>query len=66
MSQPGSLPKTTSSQVAKVVRVIGKPYEALGDVFKDGLDKELDVGRLNAEIQAGNSVWSRVRLSLSN
>ncbi|KAL8628559.1 hypothetical protein Q9189_005744 [Teloschistes chrysophthalmus] len=52
---PGSLPKTTSSQVAKVVRVIGKPYEALGDVFKDGLDKELDVGRLNAEIQAGNS-----------
>ncbi|KAI4101858.1 MAG: hypothetical protein L6R37_004733 [Teloschistes peruensis] len=60
---PSSLPKTTRSQVAKVVRVMGKPYEALGDVFKDGLDKELDVRRLNAEIQAGN--WD-TNLSIVN
>ncbi|KAI4236072.1 MAG: hypothetical protein LQ352_008039 [Teloschistes flavicans] len=56
---PGSLPKTTSSQVAKQVRILGKAYESLGYTFKDGLDKELDVRRLNAEIHAGNRVWSK-------
>ncbi|KAL8722374.1 MAG: hypothetical protein Q9181_007504 [Wetmoreana brouardii] len=55
---PGSLPKTTSPQVAKYVRILGKPYEALGIVFKDGLDKDLDVRRLNAELHAGNQKWS--------
>ncbi|KAL9593317.1 MAG: hypothetical protein Q9179_005947 [Wetmoreana sp. 5 TL-2023] len=44
--------------LAKHVRILGKPYEALGIVFKDGLDKELDVRRLNAEIHAGNQKWS--------
>ncbi|KAI4183900.1 MAG: hypothetical protein L6R41_005122 [Letrouitia leprolyta] len=55
---PGSLPKTTTSQVAKQVRTLGKPYEALGEIFKDGQSKELDARRLNAEIHAGNQKWS--------
>ncbi|KAL8934669.1 MAG: hypothetical protein Q9216_005789 [Gyalolechia sp. 2 TL-2023] len=55
---PGSLPKTTSSQVAKQVRTLGKPYEALGDIFKDGQSKELDARRLNAEVHVGNQKWS--------
>ncbi|KAL8950474.1 MAG: hypothetical protein Q9222_003489 [Ikaeria aurantiellina] len=55
---PDSLPKTTSSQVAKQLRTLGKPYEALGDIFRDGLTKENDVRRLNAEIHVGNQKWS--------
>ncbi|KAI4139312.1 MAG: hypothetical protein L6R39_006359 [Caloplaca ligustica] len=54
---PGSLPKTTSPQVAKQVRTLGKPYEALGEVFKDSLAKEIDVRRLNAEVHNGNHRW---------
>ncbi|KAL8765422.1 MAG: hypothetical protein Q9209_007490 [Squamulea sp. 1 TL-2023] len=46
---PGSLPRTTNSQVAKNVRSLGKPYEALGIIFKEGISKEQDVRRLNAE-----------------
>lgn len=55
---PGSLPKTVTSQVAKQLRTLGKPYEALGEIFKDGQSKELDARRLNAEIHAGNQKWS--------
>ncbi|KAL8831767.1 MAG: hypothetical protein Q9170_005157 [Blastenia crenularia] len=55
---PGSLPKTTASQVAKQVRTLGKPYEALEDIFKDGQSKELDMRRLNAEVQVGSQKWS--------
>lgn len=58
--QPGSLPKTTSPQVAKQVRTLGKPYEALGEVFKDSLAKEIDVRRLNAEVHNGNHRWVAV------
>ncbi|KAL8965695.1 MAG: hypothetical protein Q9197_006380 [Variospora fuerteventurae] len=54
---PGSLPKTTSPQVAKNVRALGRPYEALGEIFKEGLAKEQDVRRLNAEIHTGHQRW---------
>ncbi|KAL9596924.1 MAG: hypothetical protein Q9219_005487 [cf. Caloplaca sp. 3 TL-2023] len=54
---PDSLPKTTSSQVAKQVRTLGKPYEALADIFKEGQSKEHDMHRLYAEIQIGNHRW---------
>ncbi|KAI4172987.1 MAG: hypothetical protein LQ348_006662 [Seirophora lacunosa] len=54
---PGALPKTTSPQVAKNVRALGRPYEALGEIFKDGLAKEQDVRRLNAEIHTGHPRW---------
>ncbi|KAI4112890.1 MAG: hypothetical protein LQ345_006027 [Seirophora villosa] len=54
---PGALPKTTSPQVAKNVRALGRPYEALGEIFKDGLAKEQDVRRLNAEIHTGHPQW---------
>ncbi|KAL8710885.1 MAG: hypothetical protein Q9220_004690 [cf. Caloplaca sp. 1 TL-2023] len=55
---PDSLPKTTSSQVIRQVRTLGKPYEALGEIFWDGVSKENDVRRLNAEIHVGNQKWS--------
>ncbi|KAI4134601.1 MAG: hypothetical protein LQ341_006003 [Variospora aurantia] len=54
---PASLPKTTSPQVAKNVRALGRPYEALGEIFKEGLAKEQDVRRLNAEIHTGHQRW---------
>ncbi|KAL8688945.1 MAG: hypothetical protein Q9218_005270 [Villophora microphyllina] len=56
---PSSLPKTTSNQVAKQVRILGKPYESLGTIFKNGIDEEFDVRRLNAEIHVGNEKWSK-------
>ncbi|KAL9026372.1 MAG: hypothetical protein Q9196_004956 [Gyalolechia fulgens] len=55
---PGSLPKTTTSQVAKEVRTLGKAYEALGVIFRDVLSKEVDARRLDAEVHAGNQKWS--------
>ncbi|CAL8579250.1 hypothetical protein XPA_005000 [Xanthoria parietina] len=55
---PSSLPKTTSSQVAKHSRTLGKAYEALGIVFQDGISKEHDVRRLNAEVHIGHQRWS--------
>ncbi|KAL8936930.1 MAG: hypothetical protein Q9211_003947 [Gyalolechia sp. 1 TL-2023] len=57
-NQPGSLPKTTTSQVAKEVRTLGKPYEALGVIFRDVISKEVDARRLDAEVHAGNQKWS--------
>ncbi|KAL8852723.1 MAG: hypothetical protein Q9221_002353 [Calogaya cf. arnoldii] len=55
---PSSLPKTTNSQVAKHARTLGKAYEALGIIFQDGISKEHDVRRLNAEIHIGHQKWS--------
>ena len=54
------LPKTSHPQVSKQVRVLGKPYESLGFVFKEALDKELDARRLEEEIQAGQRKWAEV------
>ncbi|KAL8966631.1 MAG: hypothetical protein Q9183_003282 [Haloplaca sp. 2 TL-2023] len=55
---PNMLPKTSHPQVSKQVRVLGKPYESLGFVFKEALDKELDARRLQEEIQAGQRKWA--------
>ncbi|KAL8867735.1 MAG: hypothetical protein Q9174_005469 [Haloplaca sp. 1 TL-2023] len=56
--QPKMLPKTSHPQVSKQVRVLGKPYESLGFVFKEVLDKELGARRLEEEIQAGQRKWA--------
>ncbi|KAI4129796.1 MAG: hypothetical protein LQ338_002047 [Usnochroma carphineum] len=48
---PGSLPRTTSPQVAKQVRTLGKPYGTLGEIFKDSLSKELDDYNLSLVFQ---------------
>ncbi|KAL8998174.1 MAG: hypothetical protein Q9169_002728 [Polycauliona sp. 2 TL-2023] len=55
---PNSLPKTTSSQVVKNVRTVGKPYEALALIFQYGIANEHDVRRLNAEVHVGHQRWS--------
>ncbi|KAL8818359.1 MAG: hypothetical protein Q9223_002994 [Gallowayella weberi] len=57
---PGLLPRTTNAHVAKHVRSLGKAYEALGMVFKEGISKEHDVRRLNAEVHVGHPKWSAV------
>ncbi|KAL8901998.1 MAG: hypothetical protein Q9207_004923 [Kuettlingeria erythrocarpa] len=40
---PGSLPRTISPQVAEQVRTLGKPYEAVAEIFKTGISHEHDV-----------------------
>ncbi|KAL8912898.1 MAG: hypothetical protein Q9171_002192 [Xanthocarpia ochracea] len=48
---PGSLPRTTDSRTAKHVRSLGKAYEALGKIFKEGILKEHDDYNLSLVLQ---------------
>ena len=50
-----SMPRGTSSLAMKHYRALGKPYEVLGEAFK-----EPDPARLKAEIEVGQSVWQPV------
>ena len=60
--QPGSLPKTVNTQAAKQYRALGKAYDALGEIFQDGISKEVGPRRLNAEVHAGTQKWAAVSI----
>ncbi|KAL9614247.1 MAG: hypothetical protein Q9167_001269 [Letrouitia subvulpina] len=54
---PSDLPKTTNPHAARQFRTLSRAYDGLADIFKEGLDGELAVKRLNAEIHAGAEIW---------
>ncbi|KAI4135382.1 MAG: hypothetical protein LQ347_000712 [Umbilicaria vellea] len=49
---PLPMPRTTTSQAARLYRAIAKPYDAIAEVFKDG-----DISRLREEFEVGRKVW---------
>ena len=57
--KPLPMPRTTNSQAAKHYRAIGKAYDTIGDVFKDG-----NVKKLYDEAEAGQPVWQEVIIPL--
>lgn len=47
-----NLPKTTSTAAAKAYNILGKPYETVALIFKQG-----SAARLKAEVEAGLEIW---------
>jgi len=54
------MPKTTTSHAAKLYRSLAKAYDALADIFQEGIVNETDASTLIAEANAGAQVWQDV------
>lgn len=58
------MPKTTTSHAAKLYRSLAKAYDALADIFQEGIVNETDASTLIAEANAGVQVWQDVSVPL--
>jgi len=56
------MPRTTTSHAAKLYRSLAKAYDALADIFHEGIVNETDASKLIAEANAGAQVWQDVSL----
>jgi hypothetical protein len=54
------MPKTTNTQVVKQCRALGKPYDALAEVFEKSMKEEETNSKLIAEADVGYHLWSGV------
>lgn len=59
------MPKTTHSQAAKIYHALAKPYDALAEIFQEGIINETYATKLIAEANAGDQIWVEVRLAIA-
>ena len=51
------MPNNVNSQASKAYQALGKPYTALADVFKEGINNEESNSMLISEAQYGHACW---------
>ena len=54
------MPKTTGAQAVKQLHALGKPYEALAEVFENSMKEEETNQNLIAEANQGLQIWDAV------
>ena len=59
-----AMPRTTNVHGAKIISALSKAYEALGQIFHEGIFTECSADRLTAEVEAGRDIWRDVSSSL--